>query len=165
MADRTRPIVRLDVIEGMVTEGYQKGVYRRVTLGTGVCRDRAFEAVRQRGFRRPTDHGRARAAARLFQVTAEQMSLACGKLQPTSGQGSRFVCSPGRKSRISSPPSCFDLRVKWPWLADSVVKGCACMFYGLQPFCLLNFDVSPCPCGLHRELTGSGHCNSIPADS
>jgi hypothetical protein len=34
MADRTRPIVRLEVIEGMVTEGYQKGVYERVTMGT-----------------------------------------------------------------------------------------------------------------------------------
>jgi hypothetical protein len=33
MADRTRPIVRLDVMEGMVTKGYRKGVYRRVTKG------------------------------------------------------------------------------------------------------------------------------------
>jgi len=34
MADRTRPIVRLDVMEGMVTKGYRKGVYDRVTKGT-----------------------------------------------------------------------------------------------------------------------------------
>src|SRR5262249_14680167 len=33
MADRTRPIVRPDVMEGMVTKGYRKGVYRRVTEG------------------------------------------------------------------------------------------------------------------------------------
>src|SRR4051812_10511149 len=33
MADRTRPIVRLEVMNRMVTEGYQKGVYRRVTKG------------------------------------------------------------------------------------------------------------------------------------
>jgi len=33
MADRTRPIVRLDDMEGMVTKGYRKGVYRRVTKG------------------------------------------------------------------------------------------------------------------------------------
>jgi len=36
MADRTRAIVRLDVMEGMVTKGYRKGVYERVTKGTGV---------------------------------------------------------------------------------------------------------------------------------
>jgi hypothetical protein len=34
MADRTRPIVRLEVMNRMVTKGYQKGVYRRVTKGT-----------------------------------------------------------------------------------------------------------------------------------
>ncbi|PYX31065.1 MAG: hypothetical protein DMG77_07500 [Acidobacteria bacterium] len=33
MAVRTRPIVRLDVTNRMVTEGYQKGVYERVTKG------------------------------------------------------------------------------------------------------------------------------------
>ncbi len=32
---RTRPIVRLDVMNRMVTKGYQKGVYERVTKGTG----------------------------------------------------------------------------------------------------------------------------------
>src|ERR1700675_4920732 len=31
---RTRPIVRLDVMNRMVTKGYQKGVYERVTKGT-----------------------------------------------------------------------------------------------------------------------------------
>jgi hypothetical protein len=31
--DRTRPIVRLDVRNSMVTKGYQKGVYERVTKG------------------------------------------------------------------------------------------------------------------------------------
>jgi len=31
---RTRPIVRLDVTNRMVTKGYQKGVYERVTKGT-----------------------------------------------------------------------------------------------------------------------------------
>lgn len=36
MADRTRAIVRLEVSEGMVTKGYRKGVYERVTKGTGV---------------------------------------------------------------------------------------------------------------------------------
>jgi len=30
---RTRPIVRLDVMNRMVTKGYQKGVYERVTKG------------------------------------------------------------------------------------------------------------------------------------
>lgn len=34
-ADRTRPIVRLEVMEGMVTKGYRKGVYPRVTYGKG----------------------------------------------------------------------------------------------------------------------------------
>jgi len=34
MADRTRPIVRLEVMNRMVTKGYQKGVYERVTKGT-----------------------------------------------------------------------------------------------------------------------------------
>ena len=29
MADRTRPIVRPDSVDAMVTKGYQKGVYRR----------------------------------------------------------------------------------------------------------------------------------------
>jgi len=33
MADRTRPIVRLEVMNRMVTKGYQKGVYERVTKG------------------------------------------------------------------------------------------------------------------------------------
>jgi len=33
---RTRPIVRLDVMNRMVTKGYRKGVYERVTKGTGV---------------------------------------------------------------------------------------------------------------------------------
>jgi len=33
--DRTRPIVRLDLTNRMVTKGYQKGVYERVTKGTG----------------------------------------------------------------------------------------------------------------------------------
>ena len=33
MADRTRAIVRLEVMEGMVTKGYRKGVYERVTKG------------------------------------------------------------------------------------------------------------------------------------
>jgi hypothetical protein len=33
MADRTRAIVRLEVSEGMVTKGYRKGVYERVTKG------------------------------------------------------------------------------------------------------------------------------------
>ena len=33
MAYRTRPIVRLEVMDRMVTKGYQKGVYRRVTKG------------------------------------------------------------------------------------------------------------------------------------
>src|ERR1700746_2969883 len=41
MADRTRPIVRLDVTNRMVTKGYRKGVYERVTKGTnrfgGAC--------------------------------------------------------------------------------------------------------------------------------
>jgi hypothetical protein len=36
MADRTRPIVRLEVMNRMVTKGYQKGVYERVTKGIGV---------------------------------------------------------------------------------------------------------------------------------
>ena len=31
---RTRPIVRLDVMNRMVTKGYQKGVYERVTKET-----------------------------------------------------------------------------------------------------------------------------------
>jgi hypothetical protein len=31
--DRTRPIVRLDLVNRMVTKGYQKGVYERVTKG------------------------------------------------------------------------------------------------------------------------------------
>jgi len=30
-----RPIVRLDVMDRMVTKGYRKGVYERVTKGTG----------------------------------------------------------------------------------------------------------------------------------
>ena len=34
MAFRTRPIVRPDVTNRMVTEGYRKGVYERVTKGT-----------------------------------------------------------------------------------------------------------------------------------
>jgi len=34
MAVWTRPIVRPDVTNRMVTEGYQKGVYERVTKGT-----------------------------------------------------------------------------------------------------------------------------------
>ena len=34
--DRTRPIVRLDIRNRMVTKGYQKGVYERVTKGIGV---------------------------------------------------------------------------------------------------------------------------------
>jgi hypothetical protein len=33
--DPTRPIVRLEVMNRMVTKGYQKGVYERVTQGTG----------------------------------------------------------------------------------------------------------------------------------
>src|SRR3954453_12963061 len=33
MADRTRPIVRLEVMNRMVTKGYRKGVYPRVTNG------------------------------------------------------------------------------------------------------------------------------------
>ena len=33
MADRTRPIVRLGVMNAMVTKGYQKGVYEWVTNG------------------------------------------------------------------------------------------------------------------------------------
>jgi hypothetical protein len=32
--DRTRPIVLLDVMNRMVTKGYRKGVYERVTKGT-----------------------------------------------------------------------------------------------------------------------------------
>jgi hypothetical protein len=35
MADRTRPIVRPAHMDRMVTKGYQKGVYERVTKGTG----------------------------------------------------------------------------------------------------------------------------------
>jgi len=35
MADRTRPIVRPRVMDSMVTKGYRKGVYERVTNGTG----------------------------------------------------------------------------------------------------------------------------------
>ena len=35
MADRTRPIVRLDIVDRMVTKGYRKGVYERVTKGIG----------------------------------------------------------------------------------------------------------------------------------
>jgi len=34
MAVRTRPIVRLGVMNRMVTKGYRKGVYERVTKGT-----------------------------------------------------------------------------------------------------------------------------------
>ena len=34
MAFRTRPIVRPDVTNRMVTNGYRKGVYERVTKGT-----------------------------------------------------------------------------------------------------------------------------------
>jgi len=34
MAGRTRPIVRLDIANRMVTKGYQKGVYKWVTKGT-----------------------------------------------------------------------------------------------------------------------------------
>jgi hypothetical protein len=34
MAFRTRPIVRPDVTKRMVTNGYRKGVYERVTKGT-----------------------------------------------------------------------------------------------------------------------------------
>src|SRR5690348_10741568 len=34
MVHRTRPIVRLEVMNRMVTKGYRKGVYRRVTSGT-----------------------------------------------------------------------------------------------------------------------------------
>jgi hypothetical protein len=34
MAGRTRPIVRLDMANRMVTKGYQKGVYKWVTKGT-----------------------------------------------------------------------------------------------------------------------------------
>jgi len=41
MAFRTRPIVRPDVTNRMVTNGYRKGVYERVTKGTspaaGLC--------------------------------------------------------------------------------------------------------------------------------
>src|SRR5579864_1170209 len=37
MADRTRPIVRLAVTDGMVTKGYQKGVYDWVTKGIWRC--------------------------------------------------------------------------------------------------------------------------------
>lgn len=33
--DRTRPIVRPDLMNRMVTKGYQKGVYEWVTKGTG----------------------------------------------------------------------------------------------------------------------------------
>jgi len=36
MAYRTRPIVRLEVMNRMVTKGYQKGVYEWVTKGIGV---------------------------------------------------------------------------------------------------------------------------------
>src|SRR5579859_2150636 len=36
MVHRTRPIVRLEVMNRMVTKGYRKGVYRRVTSGTRV---------------------------------------------------------------------------------------------------------------------------------
>src|ERR1700719_4576768 len=34
MAGRTKPIVRLDMANRMVTKGYQKGVYKWVTKGT-----------------------------------------------------------------------------------------------------------------------------------
>jgi hypothetical protein len=34
MAGRTRPIVRLDMANRMVTKGYRKGVYKWVTKGT-----------------------------------------------------------------------------------------------------------------------------------
>ena len=43
MAYRTRPIVRLEVMNRMVTKGYRKGVYERVTSGTrGGERAQAF---------------------------------------------------------------------------------------------------------------------------
>jgi len=48
MAGRTRPIVRLDRVNRMVTKGYQKGVYERVTNGicglkTGLTRHHPYE--------------------------------------------------------------------------------------------------------------------------
>src|SRR5271167_743879 len=48
MAVRTRPIVRLGVIDRMVTKGYRKGVYERVTKGTGENWRRLLKA-RERG--------------------------------------------------------------------------------------------------------------------
>jgi hypothetical protein len=57
---RTRPIVRLDVMNRMVTKGYRKGVYERVTKETEVVKRNAgnLPAV-PRACSEPVEGGRA----------------------------------------------------------------------------------------------------------
>jgi len=55
---RTRPIVRLDIMNRMVTKGYQKGVYERVTKGTGRKNRGRLNVPRHSRQKRPHSCGR-----------------------------------------------------------------------------------------------------------
>ena len=71
MAGRTRAIVRLDGWNRMVTKGYQKGVYERVTKGiSGKMTGRTYE------FRR--DSGKAALQGRVTRPTAIGASAPVG---------------------------------------------------------------------------------------